>query len=126
MTPMLQVSPLSPERVWAICESGTFMWEPRDSLLSHRSGTLGGPERADGPIERCDFYHSQEKCEFGRSYTSYVLPLNLVIDLPARWEYSYCQYHRINAGERITPMANIQPNRFVMQSSDGKTKVDYR
>src|ERR1043166_3365010 len=25
MTPMLQVSPLSPDRVWAICESGTLM-----------------------------------------------------------------------------------------------------
>src|SRR5713226_6080711 len=29
MTPMLQVSPLSPERVWAILESGTFIQVPR-------------------------------------------------------------------------------------------------
>src|SRR5690349_18196533 len=36
MTPMLQVSPLSPERVWAIWDSGTFI-SSLDSLSHRRS-----------------------------------------------------------------------------------------
>src|SRR3954451_20609534 len=31
----------------------------------------------------------------------------------------------VQTTERIPYMANLQPNRYVLQSSDGKTRVDY-
>src|SRR5437867_3907643 len=36
MTPMLHVSPLSPERVWAMLESGTFIRIPRPIQATQR------------------------------------------------------------------------------------------